>query len=172
MCSSAARFMAIQDGLPLPGCEQASERARLPQPSGVVAWRSEECQQSWKGDRIQQPAPLDQCCRRVGTEPAIEVRARHSAGAVDRLPAWPPLPRAARDCVGQSTRANARAEYRPESRCWSRGSRRGRRADLKQTGRGAPTAARARRAAAPRRAPRTTSSNRSRITQQELLMRK
>ena len=77
MCSSAVRFMVIQDGLALLRREQTGERAGLPQPRSLVARGAQEREQFRQGGRIQDLPPLAQDRGRVGAEPTLQVGARH-----------------------------------------------------------------------------------------------
>src|SRR5438128_1807519 len=73
MCSSAARFIGLQDGPALFAREQTRERARLPQPCGLFGRRAEQRRHLRQRGLIQEPSPFEQGRRGVRLEPAPQV---------------------------------------------------------------------------------------------------
>ena len=77
MCSSAARFIAIEDGLPFRRGEETGKRAGLPEPGGVLIGRAQARKQLRERQSVEQPLPLAQGVGRAGGQPPFQVGARY-----------------------------------------------------------------------------------------------
>jgi hypothetical protein len=77
MCSSAARFIEVQDRLSLALREDTGKRTRLAQTSGLRRARAEQGNHLRQGRPIQDGLPLPQCCSGSRIEPPMEVLPGH-----------------------------------------------------------------------------------------------